>query len=459
MDYLIDLKKDGSEFSVLANTHSGEKLVGLPNTNLSNELRTQLEKVYTYLFGEDLPLGGEEGISFLIKYREDRAFDKLYYPCIVRGSEDNQSAPDSTKLYIRWGLKFFPLEVKEEKKGKQFVQSFIAPTGEELDTAIVGYGFNGDKYLDPALSITFFDDEEDMYIMHFPIKVIVEDTETKPDYVASLNTALKRGYANFLAMISQATEFQAFAKTINPAELEKNLVYMVNGYVVSQARNGKDIIKLTLATPHEEQGEIYDEVWTPFELMNFIKTRPQISDDSPWLLVLTGSTVEVSKSNGREYTKPLVALVPDTGVLVPGSHVSEAEAKELYAQTVEEYISKFRYAPTFSDRDLDVDIKYTVVGYTKRSSENNTFYKLDIVDPRDDNKINIWCPNRLVPTLTRMFPELEGSSYKGNSYIPVDSPCFFRVVSKSTRGDKVYAHSVLDFDTKIPGGMDLSFIS
>ena len=441
-DFVLDLKKDGKEFSVLANSYCEQPIVNLPNDALGRTFRDELNEVYKYLFGEEFPLGEGE-YSYLISYRDGR-FNKVYYPCIVRGNPTNEEASDPNQLYFRWGMKFYPLFINEEKKGNKKVITFHKPNGEEIDADIVGYPFNGAKYIDPALSINFINEEDDSYTIHFPIKVVpaqdLKDGE-EVDYVAQLKSALKRGKDNFIELIAESKEYKALGKAINATELEVGRVYEVNDYVVTTSKQGKSIIKLILSEEIKVDGESVVEIWCPYSLANYLKSNPNISPYSPARIVSCGIEEQVSKSNGKTYYNARLALQhPDSKLLVEGNCLvgdllEPEEMDEIYHEAEELVIKPFRYPPTYSDRDLDENVDYQLARVDVRETSKGKLYKLNLIDPRDDKEITIWCPNNLIPTINRMG-DIDAS----------DRP-IFKVVSKTQRNDKTYAHSILDMGT------------
>ena len=443
-DYIVDLQKNGKNFAVLANTRSEEDIKGLPNANLPMGFRNELNAVHNFIFGTDMPLG-EDDFSFLLKYREGR-FDKIYYPNLVKGCAENEFANDPTAVYIRWGKDYKKLYMWETKKKNAFTIHLGTEEGNEdseFDYSIASYGFNGDKYADPALVLNFIDDEGDSYTHYFPIKVLPVDSEENVDYVAKINTAMKRGMTSFLEVLAEGKEYKGSTPCVGARELEMLRSYEVTGFTVAVSKKGKEIVKL-----HLKDGF---DVWCDYSLLNYIKSGDaSITEENPVVMVVVESYTNLAK-NGKEYTNFRIALSQAGDGMVEqypnGTILSEEEAKEFFNQTEEKILSEYRFPVTVSDRDLDVDVEYKLVGYSSRPTRTGGFsHKLTVIDPRNEKRIELWCPNTLIPTIQQK-PD-----------ITPERPSVFRVVSKEERNDRVYADSVIDLTSgSLVDSIDLNF--
>ncbi len=436
-DIIIDLQKEGRNFALLSATYSEESMKLLKNTQLNRTLREQLNKVYFYLFGEELPLG-EEDSSFALGYRNG-AFHKIYPPAVVKGCSDNELASNPEKLYIRWGAKFHELNV-EEKVEKRKTQLIIRDAeGEEIDYDIVNYSFNSKKFLDPSLRITFFDteDEEISYTINLPIKVEMGkeaidagSSQADVDYASKLALAAKKGLAQFVSMIQEAKEYKGFKNTVNIEDLVMGKVYALEGYRLTYSRNGRTYVILSLKDE--------DEVWCPYEWVNFFKQEPDyITPDTPSALVVCGYFTTLNERNGAEYTNYKVAIsTPDTSFgldnLVVGDMISDDLAEDIYNEVQEKVLPEFKWETTYSDRDLECNVDYLLKGFEERRSKStgSLFYKLKVMHPDTKEVKTIWSPDNIIPVL-KLKPDLS----KGDA--------IFKVLNKREVNGKIYANSTL----------------
>lgn len=449
-DVIVDLRKSGKNFALLANSYSTDNIKQLPNHNLPNKFRSELNVVHQYLFGQELP-SGEEDFSFLVKYNNGR-FDKVYTPCVLKGNTENPQAPDPGSLYIRWGNNFAPLFAEEKKLKTSVSISLFMEKGEDaepLSYSIISYGFNGDSYLDPAMRFSFIDEMGDSYTFHLPIKVKLQEVKEggeKVDYTTQLESAFRRGLSAVTDLLLEAKlNGDASAKTYNLADLVPFKPYVITRASSKVSSSGINIVKLDVKG--------VGEIWCPQLFKQYvISGNCKASVDAPQVMVV-GDSYTTAGKNGVNYTNFKVALSSDdmrvdyVTAYSSLESIGKEEFNAFLAETKSVILEKYQYAPTYNDRDLDLNINYKLVGYTVRDTQTgNRVYKLNIVDPRDNRTMEMWCPTSLIPTINQ------------KPVITAETPSMLRVISKNMKGDRMYANSQIILNQEaLEDAIDLNF--
>ena len=126
----IDLSTNAPQLAPLSGREYTSEYTSLPNANLPKALRKDLDTIFQFLTGEELPLDEN---TFLIKSR-DGVYFRLFGPVLKAGADGVEGTADD-QLYIQWGPRFLPLVAV---KG-----GFTKPDGTLIEAEFGLYNFSG----------------------------------------------------------------------------------------------------------------------------------------------------------------------------------------------------------------------------------------------------------------------------------------------------------------------------
>lgn len=270
----IDLASNSKDFIPLSAREYKSDYTPLPNANLPQSLRFDLNVFFQLLTGEELSL---EENTFLIKSYEG-VYSRLFGPVLKVGQEGVGNT-ENDKLYIQWGPRFIPLT---SSPGQMLTQN-----NTELDVEFSTYNFSG-RGDDPALLLSV-DTEEGQLVM--PIVVRFADWEN-PIEPKVLNTMLKKTPEKLVEVIQKVSSktgnggsrerIEADAE-VDFKELEVNKPYEVIGYYPCKTSYGTSYRIFVNNVPEESQTSV---CWAHSSIRPLLATRPEITRDKPATLML-----------------------------------------------------------------------------------------------------------------------------------------------------------------------------
>lgn len=268
----IDLSTNSPELAPLAGREYTSEYTALPNANLPKLLRRNLDTVFQFLTGEELPLDEN---TFLIKAR-DGVYFRLFGPVLKVGAEGVENTEDG-KTYIQWGPRYIPMN---------FVKGgFTKADGGELEAEFGSYNFSG-RGEDPALFVSV--DTEDGQVI-LPVAVRFSDWEN-PTEPKALNALLKKKPEDVVALFQKATpkgggsgpRIEADAD-VDFKELEVNRPYEVIGYYPCKTSYG--LTYRILIKDQPEEGQVAG-AWAHSSIRPLLSTKPEITQDKPATLTV-----------------------------------------------------------------------------------------------------------------------------------------------------------------------------
>lgn len=269
----IDLSTNAPQLAPLAGREYTSEYISLPNANLPKALRKDLDVVFQFLVGEELPLDEN---TFLIKSR-DGVYFRLFGPVLKAGAEGIEGTSDG-KVYIQWGPRYLPLTLV---KG-----GFVRPDGTEIEAEFGSYNFSG-RGEDPALFISV-DTESGQLVL--PVAVRFSDWEN-PTEPKALNALLKKKPEDVIALVQKVTakgsggsgpRIEADSE-VDFRELDVQVPYEVINYYPCKTSYG--LTYRIMINNFPEEGQIAG-AWAHSSIRPLLSTKPEITREKPATLTL-----------------------------------------------------------------------------------------------------------------------------------------------------------------------------
>jgi hypothetical protein len=269
----IDLSTNAPQLAPLSGREYTSEYTSLPNANLPKAMRKDLDTVFQFLTGEELPLDEN---TFLIKSR-DGVYFRLFGPVLKAGAEGVEATEDG-KLYIQWGPRYLPLKVV---KG-----GFTKPDGTEIEAEFGSYNFSG-RGEDPALFLSV--DTEDGQLV-LPVAVRFSDWEN-PTEPKALNALLKKKPDDVIALVQKVTvkgggsggaRVEADSE-IDFRDLDVNVPYEVINYY--QCKTSYGLTYRIMINNYPAEGQVAG-AWAHSSIRPLLSTKPEITREKPATLTL-----------------------------------------------------------------------------------------------------------------------------------------------------------------------------
>jgi len=269
----IDLSTNAPQLAPLSGREYTSEYTSLPNANLPKGLRKDLDTVFQFLTGEELPLDEN---TFLIKSR-DGIYFRLFGPVLKSGADGVEGTSDG-QLYIQWGPRYIALNVV---KG-----GFVKADGTEIEAEFGSYNFSG-RGEDPALFVSV-DTAEGQLVL--PVAVRFSDWEN-PTEPKALNALLKKKPEDVVTLIqkvatkgtgSSGPRIEADSE-VDFRELEVNLPYEVINYYPCKTSYG--LTYRIMIANYPEEGQVAG-AWAHSSIRPLLSTKPEINREKPATLTL-----------------------------------------------------------------------------------------------------------------------------------------------------------------------------
>jgi hypothetical protein len=269
----IDLSTNAPQLAPLSGREYTSEYTSLPNANLPKGLRKDLNTVFEYLTGEELPLDEN---TFLIKSR-DGVYFRLFGPVLKAGAAGIEGTEDG-KLYVQWGPRYLPVGVV---KG-----GFTTGDGREMEAEFGSYNFSG-RGEDPALFVSV--DTEDGQIV-LPVAVRFSDWEN-PTEPKALNALLKKKPEDVIALVqkvaakgtgSSGPRIEADSE-VDFRELEVQVPYEVINYYPCKTSYG--LTYRIMINNFPEEGQVAG-AWAHSSIRPLLSTKPEITREKPATLTV-----------------------------------------------------------------------------------------------------------------------------------------------------------------------------
>lgn len=268
----IDVSTSAAQLAPLSGREYTSEYTQLPNANLPKTMRQELDEVFTYLTGEELPLDEN---TFLIKSR-DGVYSRLFGPVLKVGA-DGVEGTETGKLYVQWGPRFIPVTL-----GKG---GFTTSDGREIEAEFGSFNFSG-RGEDSCLFVSV-DTNEGQTVL--PVAVRFSDWENPTDPKA-LNALLKKKPEDIVPLLQPVTakgggggqRIEADVE-IDFRDLEVNSPYQVIGYYPCKTSYGLTYRILIENLP--EEGKVAG-AWAHSSIRPLLATKPEINREKPATLTL-----------------------------------------------------------------------------------------------------------------------------------------------------------------------------
>ncbi len=269
----IDLSTNAPQLAPLNGREYTSEYTQLPNANLPKVMRKELDTVFQYLTGEELPLDEN---TFLIKSR-DGVYFRLFGPVLKVGA-DGVEGTETGKLYIQWGPRFVPVGIT---KG-----GFTTDDGREMEAEFGSFNFSG-RGEDPCLFVSV-DTNDGQTVL--PVAVRFSDWEN-PTEPKALNALLKKKPEDVVALLQPVTPKGTGSsgprieadEEIDFRELDVNTPYQVVGYYPCKTSYGLTYRILIDNLP--EEGKV-SGAWAHSSIRPLLATKPEINREKPATLTL-----------------------------------------------------------------------------------------------------------------------------------------------------------------------------
>lgn len=279
---LIEVGTGSTDLAPLAGREYTSRYTSLPNANLPKAMRRDLDKVFTALTGEELPL---EENTFLIR-SENRSYDRLFGPVLKAGSDDVEGT-EGGRSYIQWGNRYIPISL-----GKEGVTVDINGQPVSLESEFSMFNFSG-RGEDVALMIAVDEEDESGQVV-LPVAVRFTDYENVPD-IKALNSLMKKNKeADIISLIENVSargsggSRQQADVEFDFRDLEEGASYEVISYRPCETRFGMSYRIILANYPSEGQTA---ETWAHTTLRPLLATRPEITAEKPATLHIRERTV------------------------------------------------------------------------------------------------------------------------------------------------------------------------
>jgi hypothetical protein len=269
----IDLSTKSPQLAPLAGREYNSEYTSLPNANLPKGLRKDLDTIFQFLAGEELPLDEN---TFLIKSR-DGVYFRLFGPVLKAGAEGIEGTSDG-QLYIQWGPRYIPVNIV---KG-----GFTRPDGTEVEAEFGSYNFSG-RGEDPALFVSV--DTEDGQLV-LPVAVRFTDWEN-PTEPKALNALLKKKPEDVVALIqkvaakgtgSSGPRIEADSE-VDFRDLPVNVPFEVINYYPCKTSYG--LTYRIMINNYPEEGQVAG-AWAHSSIRPLLATKPEINREKPATLTV-----------------------------------------------------------------------------------------------------------------------------------------------------------------------------
>lgn len=269
----IDLSTSAPQLAPLSGREYTSEYTALPNANLPKALRYELNTVFEFLTGEELPLDEN---TFLIKSR-DGVYFRLFGP-VLKAGEDGVEDTTSGQLYVQWGPRFIPVNIV---KG-----GFTKTDGTEIEAEFGSYNFSG-RGEDPALFISV-DTENGQLVL--PVAVRFADWENPLDPKA-LNALLKKKPEDVITLVQKVTpkgtggggQRVETDSEVDFRELPVNIPFEVVNYYPCKTTYG--LTYRIAINNYPEAGQIAG-AWAHSSIRPLLATKPEITMEKPATLTI-----------------------------------------------------------------------------------------------------------------------------------------------------------------------------
>jgi hypothetical protein len=269
----IDLSTNAPQLAPLSGREYNSEYTSLPNANLPKALRKDLDTVFQFLVGEELPLDEN---TFLIKSR-DGVYFRLFGPVLKAGAEGIEGTSDG-QLYIQWGPRYVPINIV---KG-----GFTKTDGTAIEAEFGSYNFSG-RGEDPALFVSV--DVEDGQLV-LPVAVRFSDWEN-PTEPKALNALLKKKPEDVVTLIqkvaakgtgSSGPRIEADSE-IDFRDLPVNVPFQVINYYPCKTSYG--LTYRIMIDNYPEEGQVAG-AWAHSSIRPLLATKPEINREKPATLTV-----------------------------------------------------------------------------------------------------------------------------------------------------------------------------
>jgi hypothetical protein len=267
----IDLSTNAPQLAPLAGREYTSEYTSLPNANLPKALRKDLNTVFQFLTGEELPLDEN---TFLVKSR-DGVYFRLFGPVLKSGAEGVEGTSDG-QLYIQWGPRYLPVNIV---KG-----GFTTSDGREMEAEFGSYNFSG-RGEDCAMFVSVDTDNGQLVL---PVAVRFTDWEN-PLEPKALNALLKKKPEEVVTLVQKVAAKGGGGNRIEAdsevdfRELDIQTPYEVIGYYPCKTSYGLTYRILINNYPAEAQ---VAGAWAHSSIRPLLSTQPEITREKPATLTL-----------------------------------------------------------------------------------------------------------------------------------------------------------------------------
>jgi hypothetical protein len=271
---VIEVGTSSPELAPLAGREYKNRFTALPNANLPKAMRLSLDKVFTALTGEELPL---EENTFLIR-AEDGIYSRLFGP-ILKAGNDEVDGTATGQFCIHWGNRYIPVSL-----GKEGLSVDINGQTVNLEAEFAEFNFSG-RGSDPALMISV-DEEDGSGQTVLPLAVRYIDWQNPPE-IKAVNALMKKNKAeDILSLIEQVTPRGTGSRTSADKEIDFRELpigqYNVTSYRAANTKYGVSY-RIVISDYPAGSGETA-ETWAHASLRQLLATNPEVSEDKPALL-------------------------------------------------------------------------------------------------------------------------------------------------------------------------------
>lgn len=267
----INVGTSAPQLATLAGREYNSEYTSLPNANLPKAMRKELNTVFEFLTGEELPLDEN---TFLIKSR-DGVYFRLFGPVLKVGADGIEGTSDG-QLYVQWGPRYLPVNIT---KG-----GFTLPNGTELEAEFGSYNFSG-RGEDAALFVSV--DTEDGQLV-LPVAVRFSDWEN-PTEPKVLNSLLKKKPEEVVALVQKITAKGTGGTRVEVdsevdfRDLPINTPFEVINYYPCKTTYG--LTYRIAINNFPEEGQIAG-AWAHSSIRPLLATKPEITQEKPATLTV-----------------------------------------------------------------------------------------------------------------------------------------------------------------------------
>lgn len=270
---VIEVGTNSPDFAPLAGREYSGQYLALPNANLGKAMRQNLDKVFTAMTGEELPL---EENTFLIR-ADQGVYTRLFGPILKAGSDDVEGT-ESGRFYVQWGNRYIPVSL-----GKSGLTVTINGQDVSLEAEFGEYNFSG-RGSDPVLMVSV-DEEDGSGQVVLPIAVRFVDWQNPPE-AKILNAMMRKDKeADIIPQVQTVTPKGTGSRSNADHEIDFRDLdegqYSVISYRPVKTSYG-DSYRIIL-NDYPVVGQT-SECWAHASLRALLSTQPEISAEKPGLL-------------------------------------------------------------------------------------------------------------------------------------------------------------------------------